>query len=258
MINFFVGSAIAAKQEKAGMSKLGLLQQSLLILVKLFLQAIVKSSWRTSRSFRLNPERQVNTWQLVSVHINRQRSLDISTMKKKTLQLAHACAHSLAILSIQEAKSWDVPSLELAGCVCYGGKSGFATFCTIERSWKFEERCTAISNSLRDHPGDGSYTLQTQVKVWRCTRLVSQALLKFYEKDVGAELKTSTSQVISTWNWEWCVLTKKTSRNQKGCMVHFTGTDTIKILEASRNSSGTEWWMNSTARPLTRGPCAEE
>ena len=44
MINFFVGSAIAAKQEKAGMSKLGLLQQSLLILVKLFLQAIVKSS----------------------------------------------------------------------------------------------------------------------------------------------------------------------------------------------------------------------
>ena len=34
-----------------------------------------------SRSFRLNPERQVNTWQLISANINRQRSLDISTMR---------------------------------------------------------------------------------------------------------------------------------------------------------------------------------
>ena len=40
--------------------------------------------------------------------------------------------------------------VELPGYVCYGIKSGFATllvcrqFCTIKRSWKFEERCTAI------------------------------------------------------------------------------------------------------------------
>ena len=43
-----------------------------------------------------------------------------------------------------------MPNLELPGYVCYGSKSGFATllvsehFRTIKRSWKFEERCTAI------------------------------------------------------------------------------------------------------------------
>ena len=50
-----------------------------------------------------------------------------------------------------ETKSWDVPSLELPGYVCYGGKSVFTTllvseqFCTRDQgSLKFEERCTAI------------------------------------------------------------------------------------------------------------------
>ena len=63
---------------------------------------------------------------------------------------AHARTHSPAILSTQETKSWDVPNLELLGYVCYGSKSGFTTllvpkqFCTIRRSWKFDERCTAI------------------------------------------------------------------------------------------------------------------
>ena len=44
----------------------------------------------------------------------------------------------------------DVPNVELTGYVCYGSKSGFATllvsdqFCTIKRSWNFEERCAAI------------------------------------------------------------------------------------------------------------------
>ena len=58
--------------------------------------------------------------------------------------------HTPAILSIQETKSWDVPNLELSGYVSYGSKSGFATMlvpkqvCTIKRSWKFEEKCTAI------------------------------------------------------------------------------------------------------------------
>ena len=54
------------------------------------------------------------------------------------------------MFSIQETKSWDVLELALPGCVCYGSKSGFATllvskqFCTIRRSWRHEERCTAI------------------------------------------------------------------------------------------------------------------
>ena len=43
-----------------------------------------------------------------------------------------------------------MPNLELPGFVCSGSKSGFATllvpqqFCTTKRSWKSEERCTAI------------------------------------------------------------------------------------------------------------------
>ena len=63
---------------------------------------------------------------------------------------ARSHTHSPANLSIQETESWDVPNLELPGYVCYGSKSGFATllvserFCTLKRSWKFEERCTAV------------------------------------------------------------------------------------------------------------------
>ena len=91
----------------------------------------------------------VNTWQLISVNINRPRSSDISVIKEKLFCPAHARALS-AILSIQETYSWDVPNLGLPGYVCYGSKSGFASllvseqFCTVKRSWKFAERCTAI------------------------------------------------------------------------------------------------------------------
>ena len=55
-----------------------------------------------------------------------------------------------AMYSIQKTKSWDVPNLTLPGYVCYGGKSGFETllvskqFFTIKRSWRHEERFTAI------------------------------------------------------------------------------------------------------------------
>ena len=53
-------------------------------------------------------------------------------------------------MSVQETKSLDVPNLELKGLVFYGNKHGYAKllvpeqFCTIKRSWKSEERCTAI------------------------------------------------------------------------------------------------------------------
>ena len=91
--------------------------------------------------------RRVNRSQWVSHLIS---SSDISIIKEKLLGLAHACAHSSAILSIQETMSWDVPNLELPGNVGYGSTSGFATLlvseqlCTNMRSWKFEERCAAI------------------------------------------------------------------------------------------------------------------
>ena len=56
----------------------------------------------------------------------------------------------LSLFYLQETKSWDAANLTLPGCVCYGSKFGLATllvsnqFCTIKRSWTFEERCTAI------------------------------------------------------------------------------------------------------------------
>ena len=59
--------------------------------------------------FRLAPDRQVDIWQLISVNINRQRSLDAPTITEKLLGLAHSHTHSPAILSIQATKSWDVP-----------------------------------------------------------------------------------------------------------------------------------------------------
>ena len=72
-------------------------------------------SRQLSSRFRLNPECQVNTWQLISVNINRQRSLTISVIKEKT------------------TKSWDVSNLELLGYVCYGGESRFATLLVSEQ-----------------------------------------------------------------------------------------------------------------------------
>ena len=59
-------------------------------------------------------------------------------------------ARVLVMFSILETKCWDVPNLELLGYVRHGSKFGFATlwvskqFCTIQRAWRHEERCTAI------------------------------------------------------------------------------------------------------------------
>ena len=74
----------------------------------------------------------------------------MSMIAGKLLGLVRTLARVPAMFSIQETRSWDVPNLTLPGYVCYGSKSGLATllvskqFCTIKRSWKHEERCTAI------------------------------------------------------------------------------------------------------------------
>ena len=142
---------------------------------------------------------------------------------------AHARTLSPAILSIQETKSWDASNLELSGYVCWDSKSGFATllvskqFCEIKRSWNLEERCTAILFGI---------TLVMAVyapecnwrKNWRCTTSVSRASLKYYEKDVGVESKTSALQVISMWNWDWCVQMKRTWTSKRKGQESWTWT----------------------------------
>ena len=126
-------------REKAGISNLILLTRSVQILVEPFsMQLSNQADARVAFSDSILTARLT------------PGSSDISTIKEKLLGPAHACTHSPTILSIQETKSWDMPNLELPGYVCHGSKSGFATllvseqFGTITRSWKFEERCTAI------------------------------------------------------------------------------------------------------------------
>ena len=118
----------------------------------LMLYRILWNTFRGNCQIKLTEEShfQTQSWPLISANVNRQRSLDIFTMKEKLLGPALARTQTSTILTIQETKSWDVPNLELTGYVCHGGKSGFATllvsdqFCTMKRSWNFEERCTAI------------------------------------------------------------------------------------------------------------------
>ena len=79
------------------------------------------------------PDRQGVTWQLISVNVDRQTSDDIEVIKEKLLGLEHARNGTLAILSVQETKSWDIP---------IWSSRGSDKFSTINRSWETEERCT--------------------------------------------------------------------------------------------------------------------
>ena len=131
-------------QEKAGISNPKLLPQSVQSLVRLFSRPLSIQADARVAFFQTQPlAADFSYHQLPTV-------FGTSTIKDKVLGPAHARTHSLAILSIQETKTWDVPNLELPGDVCYGSKLGFVTllvsehFRTIKRSWKFEERCTAI------------------------------------------------------------------------------------------------------------------
>ena len=69
---------------------------------------------------------------------------------EKLLEPVRKRAHVPVIFSIQETRSWDVPYLELPGYICSGSKFGLATllvsdlFCKNKRSWRFEERLTAV------------------------------------------------------------------------------------------------------------------
>ena len=73
-ISFFVGGAVAAKGT--------VISAICTELSEALFEAIVKSSLHLSRWFRLGTD-QVDTWQLISVNVNRQRSSDISVIEEK-------------------------------------------------------------------------------------------------------------------------------------------------------------------------------
>ena len=90
-ISFFVGGAMAAKctPEGEGLAGEGWhIKPEVIATIctefsEALFEAVVNSSWRMRHIFRLIPGRQVDIWQLISVNIIRQRSLDISTIKEK-------------------------------------------------------------------------------------------------------------------------------------------------------------------------------
>ena len=129
-------------QEKSGISNMTLFQQSVQILVKLFLRQLSDQAdvWVVVfKSILLTAKLTSDSWfQWSSVANSRWTS---PSDGEKLSGLVHACASSPAIHSVQETRSWDVPKLELPGYVCYGCKSGFATsWCvptkTTSRSWR--------------------------------------------------------------------------------------------------------------------------
>ena len=131
------------------------------------------------------------------MNINHERSLEIFVHKEKLLGSAREHALVPVIFSIQEAKSWDVPNLELPGYVCCGGKFGFATllvsgqYCTIKRSWRLEERCTAV-------------LFGTTLVMGKSTEMyedLSRVSLECCGKDIVVEPETSALQEILMWNW---------------------------------------------------------
>ena len=157
-ISFFVGGDLAAKYTREGE---GLADEGWFIdkdvvskICKDFndvlFETVVKSSRPTTRMIGRLPKDQACAWQLISVNINRQCSSVISVIVENLLTPVCAHAHRPVIFPIQETRSWNVPELKLPGHVCYGSKMGLATlvvsdqFFKIKRSWRFEERCTAV------------------------------------------------------------------------------------------------------------------
>ena len=144
-----------------------------------------------------------------------------------------------------------MPNLELPGNVCHDSKPDFTKllvstqFCTNERSWKFEERCTAIIF--------GTTMVMTvytpHLIVWIHLRLVSRVSLKY----AGVVPNTSTLQVsqcgvgADVHRWE----------GHRGADANLLSFVLARIPVASRKRCGTESWNNLIARYAPRGPHVE-
>ena len=93
---------------------------------------------------------KAGTWQLISVNVNRGTSADVNETVTRLLKLHCARTHLPVVFVLHETRSWDVPNPKLHGYACFGSQFGLATlvvsdrFFKIERSWRTEERCTAL------------------------------------------------------------------------------------------------------------------
>ena len=119
--------------------------------------------------------------------------------------------------------------------MCYGGKSGFATllvseqFCTKKRSWKSEERCTAIL--FRTTLVGAAYAPDSGK---------STEMYEAFDASVleSAARRTSGSQRLVHYRRSQCgmggscVEMRRTSRSLMRCMDLCAGKGTSKTQEA--------------------------
>ena len=176
-------------------------------------ETVVNSSWRKSRIFRVNPDRQVDT-----VFFQHKENCSCLLMRARCLPQSSPFKSS----SPGMRPTWNCLDV-CVGTVNLGSQRCWFTnsFTKLRYHGILKRDVQRLSSELLWW---WQYMLQTQVKVWRCTRSVSRASLKYYEKDVGVESKTSTLQMISMWNWDWCVQMKRTWTSKRKGQESWTGT----------------------------------
>ena len=100
-----------------------------------------------------------------------------------------------------------MPEPKLVGHVCYGSKMGLATlvvsdqFFKIKRSWRFEERCTAVLFGAFFYD---SVCSGLQERFWMYMRHSFGLSPTYHGSDVEEGPTISTSVATSMWSWGCC------------------------------------------------------
>ena len=186
----------------------------------------------------LSSNDQAGAW---PVNIHRQPSADISVIVEKLLRPARARTSACHFLY---PRNGNVPKLKLPGYVCYGSKSGLATlmvsdwFFKIERSWRSEERCTAVL--FGDVFVMAVYALDCKKDMDVYETFLFSVTKLYNGKDVEQELNNSILPATSMFNWDCCVQTGTISVISKRCMVPCAGKGVKEIMAVSRSCCGME------------------
>ena len=121
------------------------------------------------------------------------------------------------ISALQETRSSDVQNLSLLGVFSHNGhhiRGVRSFFCKLQRSWRSEERCTAV---LFESVVVMNVTHLTPVKTWRIMSSSSRRRHKLNRKDAAQETKSFTLKVISVWSWVYYVLAMTMTNSSERC-----------------------------------------
>ena len=88
----------------------------------------------------------VGSWRLISANVYGDSSANVDQIVKMLLSPEFARAHFAFDFALQETRSWYVLNLSLPFCFFFKVTTPrcFRPFCKIQRSWRSEERCTAV------------------------------------------------------------------------------------------------------------------